>query len=64
MQVLQEDLKVMDASAISLCRENKIPIIVFSINEAGGFAKVMTGEGSYSIVTEKEEHDGRTTRYG
>lgn len=64
MQVLQEDLKVMDASAISLCRENKIPIIVFSINETGGFAKVMAGDGKYSIVTENEEQDGRSTQYG
>lgn len=64
MQVLQEDLKVMDASAISLCRENKIPIIVFSINEAGGFAKVIAGDGNFSIVTENEDQNGRSTQYG
>jgi uridylate kinase len=50
MDVLQKDLKVMDASAISVCRENKIPILVFSIHEKGSFAKVVQGLGSYTII--------------
>src|SRR5512142_76706 len=41
LDVLSRDLKVMDASAISLARENRIPILVFSIEEAGGFARVL-----------------------
>ncbi len=50
MDVLSRDLKVMDASAIALSRDNGIPIIVFSIQEAGGLAKVLRGEGRYTIV--------------
>ena len=43
--VLAHDLKVMDASAVALCRDNKIPIIVFNIREQGNLAKVLRGEG-------------------
>lgn len=50
LEVLQRDLKVMDASAISLCRENHIPIMVFSIHEKGEFAKVLNGEGRFTII--------------
>jgi uridylate kinase len=49
-EVLARDLQVMDASAISLARENRIPILVFSIFEAGGFARVVRGEGRYTII--------------
>jgi uridylate kinase len=45
-------LQVMDASAISLARENRIPILVFSIFENGGFAKVLRGRGRYTIIGE------------
>lgn len=48
--VLAKDLKVMDAAAISLARENQIPILVFSIHEAGSFAQVVKGQGKYTIV--------------
>ena len=50
MDVLQKDLKVMDASAISLCRDNSIPIIVFSIHTQGAFSDVMHGRGTCTIV--------------
>ncbi len=50
MDVLTKDLKVMDASAISLARENSIPIIVFSIKDAGNFAQVVKGKGKFTIV--------------
>jgi uridylate kinase len=50
LEVLSRDLKVMDASAISLCRENNIPILVFSIHKKGEFARVMNGEGSFTII--------------
>ncbi len=53
-RVLTEDLGVMDHAAISLARENAIPIVVFSIYEPGAFAKVLCGEGRYTIITDKE----------
>ena len=59
MTVLSQDLKVMDASAISLARENGIPILVFSIHNAGAFAAVIRGEGRYTIITGDTDH-GRT----
>ena len=51
MDVLSHDLKVMDASAISLARENSIPIIVFSINEKDGFANVIKGNGRFTLIS-------------
>lgn len=54
MEVLSRDLGVMDHSAISLARENKIPIIVFSVVEPGGFAEVVCGNGRFTIVQDKE----------
>ncbi len=53
MEVLTKDLKVMDATAISLARENHIPIIVFSIREQGNFARVLQGQGRFTIVSDK-----------
>ncbi len=50
LQVLSEDLKVMDASAVSLARENSIPILVFSIEDTGGFQRVLRHEGKFTIV--------------
>jgi uridylate kinase len=49
-QVLADDLKVMDASAIALCRDNNIPIVVFNIREQGNLARVLSGEGVATIV--------------
>jgi uridylate kinase len=48
--VLSENLKVMDASAVALCRENNIPIIVFNIRERGNLSKVLRGEGTATTV--------------
>jgi uridylate kinase len=48
--VLAHDLKVMDASAVALCRDNNIPIVVFSIREQGNLAKVLAGGGTQTIV--------------
>ncbi len=53
MDVLSKDLKVMDASAISLARENDIPILVFSIEQAGGLAQVLKHQGRFTIVEQK-----------
>ena len=52
-EVLTRDLQVMDASAIALARENRIPILVFSIFEANGFADVVQGKGRYTIIEER-----------
>jgi uridylate kinase len=52
-EVLSRDLKVMDASAISLSRENRIPIIVFSIHDRGALAAVLKGEGRCTIIAEQ-----------
>ncbi len=49
-RVLADNLKVMDAAAVSLCRENNIPIVVFSIREKGNVAKVLAGDGVQTIV--------------
>ncbi len=49
-EVLAQDLSVMDASAIALARENEVPILVFSIHNPGGFAEVVFGEGTYTII--------------
>ena len=48
--VLADNLKVMDASAVALCRDNHIPIVVFSIREQGNLARVLKGEGVQTIV--------------
>ena len=44
-QVLADNLKVMDASAVALCRENDIPIVVFSIREKGNVVRVLARRG-------------------
>lgn len=49
-RVLADDLRVMDASAISLARENNIPILVFSIHTQGEFANVVSGQGRFTII--------------
>ena len=53
-QVLNDNLKVMDASAIALCRENNIPIVVFNIRETGNLATVLAGQGVATIVQNQE----------
>lgn len=49
-EVLRKNLKVMDASAIALARDNNKPIVVFSLDEPGGFAGILRGEGIYTKV--------------
>lgn len=49
-EVLQKNLKVMDASAIALARDNNLPIIVFSLDEPGGFRGILAGDGTYTMV--------------
>ena len=53
MDVLSRDLAVMDASAISLARENNIPILVFSIEKSGGFEQVLRHQGKFTLINNK-----------
>lgn len=49
-RVLSDNLKVMDASAVALCRDNNIPIVVFNIRERGNLARVLKGEATATVV--------------
>ena len=51
LQVLQERLQVMDATAISLCMDNKLPIIVFNLKTPGNIKRVVSGERVGTLVT-------------
>jgi uridylate kinase len=53
-KVLGDDLKVMDAAAVALCRDNGIPIVVFNIREPGNLAEVLAGKGIATIVQSGE----------
>jgi len=55
MDVLQRGLKVMDAAAISLCMENKLPIVVFDIGQEGNLLRLVTGEKLGTLVHSGEE---------
>jgi uridylate kinase len=54
MDVLSKDLKVMDASAISLARENRIPVLVFSIQRDGALADVLAGQGTFTTISDED----------
>jgi uridylate kinase len=51
MDVLSRDLKVMDASAVSLARESGIPIVVFNIHEKMNFVRVLQGQGLSTVIS-------------
>ncbi len=51
-EVLERGLKVMDATAISLCMDNKLPIVVFNIRQDGNIRRVILGEAIGSVVSE------------
>ena len=51
MEVLKQGLRVMDATAISLCKENNLPIIIFNLNQRGNIRKVVSGEKVGSLVS-------------
>jgi len=53
LEVLSRDLKVMDAAAVSLARENRIPILVFSVQQEGTFADVIAGKGRFTIIKDE-----------
>ncbi|QLC24150.1 UMP kinase [Parasphingopyxis algicola] len=52
-RVLSDNLKVMDAAAVALCRDNDIPIVVFNIREKGNLANVLSGEGTATTVQQE-----------
>jgi len=49
-EVIAKNLRVMDTSAIALARENEVPIVVFSIHDAGGLRQVVQGEGTFTTI--------------
>ena len=49
-EVFSKNLRVMDASAIALARDNNLPIIVFGLDEPGGFKGILAGKGTYTLV--------------
>jgi uridylate kinase len=51
LDVLQKGLSVMDSTAISLCMDNKMPIVVFNMNVAGNLRRVVMGEAVGSVVS-------------
>jgi len=53
-RVLADDLKVMDAAAVALCRDNNIPIVVFNIRQPGNLTDVLAGRGTATIVQNEE----------
>jgi uridylate kinase len=54
-KVLADDLRVMDASAIALARESRIPIVVFRVREAGAYAQVVQGRGPHTVIGGEEQ---------
>ncbi|MDX1483155.1 MAG: UMP kinase [Alphaproteobacteria bacterium] len=56
--VLARDLKVMDASAVSLARENKIPILVFSVHNSGALNDVVHHRGRFTVINEEGRVEG------
>jgi uridylate kinase len=52
-EILAKDLRIMDPAAIALARDNTIPVVVFSIREAGNIERVLKGEGKFTIVTKE-----------
>jgi uridylate kinase len=53
-RVLRDNLKVMDAAAVALCRDNDIPIVVFNVRQPGNLAEVLAGRGTATTVQTKE----------
>lgn len=49
-EAVEKNIQVMDQTAITLARENKMPLVVFSLKEAGNLSKILSGNGVYSII--------------
>ena len=52
LDILNKDLKVMDSTATSLCRDNKIPLVVFGINESDNILKIVQGDKTIGTIVE------------
>jgi uridylate kinase len=63
LEVLQRNLKVMDSTAISLCRDNDLPIMVFDLNQSGNIKRAVLGEEIGTIVGEPESTDERASEH-
>ena len=59
LEVLSRDLKVMDAAAVTLMRENAIPIVVFNIHDKGGLARVLAGQGRATVIGKRPDQPAR-----
>lgn len=59
MRALNMGLKVMDSTAISLCKDNRLPIVVFNLNDAGALEAIMRGEKRGTLVYDVEETSSR-----
>ncbi len=57
-KVLADNLRIMDASAVAMCRDNRIPIVVFNIRQPGSLAAVLAGTGTSTIVTPAAPNEG------
>ncbi|MHB1205074.1 MAG: amino acid kinase family protein, partial [Rhodospirillaceae bacterium] len=53
-KVIADDLKVMDTAAIALARENRLPIVVFNMHESNAIARVLGGEGKFTVIAESK----------
>ena len=62
LEVLEQGLKVMDATAISLCMDNKLPIVVFKLLERGSLRRVIMGEGVGTTVTADRKATGKLVK--
>lgn len=57
LKVLSENLRVMDMAAVALARENRLPILVFSVTDPHGFKKAITASGAFTTVSEHEDRE-------
>jgi uridylate kinase len=64
MDVLNKNLEVMDSTAISLCRDNRLPILVFNMTKPGNIRRVVLGEPLGTMVLEEDRRDRRSGRDG
>jgi len=62
MLALTMELKVMDSTALSLCKDNHLPIVVFDVNEAGGLEAIMRGQKRGTLVHDMEEPEWSVSR--
>jgi uridylate kinase len=51
MEILSQGLKVMDLTAVSMCKDNSLPMVVFNMNQPGNIRRVVLGEKVGSLVT-------------